>query len=51
MRKVRIGTDVATMAEAVRQAYAEGQGDELFEPIGSWMQAGISPVRFGKGSA
>ena len=33
MRKVNIGKDVATMAEAVRQAYAEGQEDELFEPI------------------
>jgi 2,3-bisphosphoglycerate-independent phosphoglycerate mutase len=33
MRKVCIGKDVASMAEAVRQAYAEGQEDELFEPI------------------
>ena len=33
MRKVRMGRDVASMAEAVRQAYAEGQEDELFEPI------------------
>jgi len=33
MRKVNIGKDVATMAEAVRQAYAQGQEDELFEPI------------------
>jgi 2,3-bisphosphoglycerate-independent phosphoglycerate mutase len=33
MRKVNIGKDVASMAEAVRQAYAEGQEDELFEPI------------------
>ena len=33
MKSVCIGSDVATMAEAVRQAYAEGQEDELFEPI------------------
>ncbi len=33
MRKVQIGKDFGSMAEAVRQAYAEGQDDELFEPI------------------
>jgi 2,3-bisphosphoglycerate-independent phosphoglycerate mutase len=33
MRKVKIGNEVASMADAVRQAYAEGQEDELFEPI------------------
>ena len=33
MRKVCIGKDLPSMAEAVRQAYAEGQEDELFEPI------------------
>ncbi len=33
MRRVNIGRDFPSMAEAVRQAYAEGQEDELFEPI------------------
>ena len=33
MKRVCKGKDVASMAEAVRQAYAEGQEEELFEPI------------------
>ena len=33
MKRVCKGEDVASMSEAVRQSYAEGQEDELFEPI------------------
>ena len=49
MKKVRKGTDVASMAEAAKQAYAEGQDDELFEPIVAVTPEGEPYGKIGEG--
>ncbi len=51
MRKIQKGIDAADMAEAVRQAYAEGQEDELFEPIVAMSPAGKPHGRIGAGDS
>jgi len=51
MKTIRKGRDAASMADAVRQAYAAGQEDELLEPIVAVNERGeaCGPVREGDG--
>jgi len=49
MRKIIKGKDAASMADAVRQAYAAGEEDELMEPIVAVNEGGgaAGPIREG----
>jgi len=51
MKKIVKGKDVASMADAVRQAYSEGQEDELMDPIVAVNEGGEAsgPIREGDG--
>ncbi len=51
MKKVCKGKDVAGMAEAVRQAYSEGQEEELFEPIVAVTSQGDDYGRINEGDS